>query len=479
MIYLLQDCYKDPNGGYHDILKIGYSSRSFLEGRKSQYDTHNYGYKLLSEREGSQELERYLHRRLQEYNLSLEWFKYDQEVINIFNEVSENDISQFKSQEELNEYIRDYILDNLIPSVNKLLSLYLKKILDELKEKDIDYEENENLYRKEILEVFKFVSFKEREYFENLNFTSQENIKILEDHNLIISKSKKKDKFLLESIVLFYKTKRKKKELSKESFDELLNKRRESTKAILSGFEKLSKKEKVEYSQKIKDSIKVSKYERDFVSISSKTNSPVYNKFIELADKRAWKVSQKDYQDQISVTKAISDLDYDLLNGIPEEFGLAIQSFIKEFDGTTLFAEKLRIYCEYLDFYFDNKYVTENIKFYVKDPDFQKFYEFYGTTGCKAKKYLRLDLEKGIVDNTEDRQSKLILELDKYFKPSLKYTLKDIKNSLKIIYDELGVSNSPKASDIENYFEIKPILIQNKETKKRDKGYLIISKKVI
>lgn len=31
MIYLLQDCYKDPNGEYHDILKIGYSNRSFME----------------------------------------------------------------------------------------------------------------------------------------------------------------------------------------------------------------------------------------------------------------------------------------------------------------------------------------------------------------------------------------------------------------------------------------------------------------
>ena len=479
MIYLLQDCYKDTNGEYHDILKIGYSNRSFMEGRKSQYDTHNFGYKLLSEREGSQELERYLHRRLQEYNLSLEWFKYDQEVINIFNEVSENDISQFKSQEELNKFIRGYILDNLIPSVNKLLSLYLKKILDELKEKDIDYEKNENLYRKEILGVFKFVSSKEREYFENLNFTSQENIKILEDHNLIISKSKKKDNFLLESIVLFYKTKRKKKELSKESFDELQNKRRESTKNLLDLYNSANSDQKSDYLQKLKDSIKVSKYERDFVSISSKTNSPVYNKFIELADKRAWKVSQKDYQDQISVTKAISDLDYDLLNGIPEEFGLAIQSFIKEFDGTTLFAEKLRIYCEYLDFYLDNKYVTENIKFYVKDPDFQKFYEFYGTTGCKARKYLRSDLERGVVDNSEDKQSKLILELDIYFKPSLKYTLKDIKNSLKTIYDKLGVSNSPKAVDLKNYYNISEIKLYDSITKKQSKGYLIISKKVI
>ena len=49
MIYLLQDCYKDENGKYHDVLKIGYSSKFFQKGRKSQYDSHNYGYKLLSE----------------------------------------------------------------------------------------------------------------------------------------------------------------------------------------------------------------------------------------------------------------------------------------------------------------------------------------------------------------------------------------------------------------------------------------------
>jgi hypothetical protein len=29
MIYLLQDCYKDNEGEYHNILKIGYSKDSF------------------------------------------------------------------------------------------------------------------------------------------------------------------------------------------------------------------------------------------------------------------------------------------------------------------------------------------------------------------------------------------------------------------------------------------------------------------
>ena len=104
--------------------------------------------------------------------------------------ISENDISGVTVQEDINEHIREYILNNLIPSVsmNKLCSLYLKKILEELKEKDPDYEENKILYRKEILGVFDFVISKEKEYFEELDFTSQENIKILEECNLIVGK---------------------------------------------------------------------------------------------------------------------------------------------------------------------------------------------------------------------------------------------------------------------------------------------------
>ena len=60
MIYLLQDCYKDDKGEYHDVLKIGFSKDSFSRNRQGQYNTHNFGYKFLGEREGSCELENYL-----------------------------------------------------------------------------------------------------------------------------------------------------------------------------------------------------------------------------------------------------------------------------------------------------------------------------------------------------------------------------------------------------------------------------------
>ena len=70
MIYLLQDCYKDEDNIYHDILKIGYTKDKFDSSRRSMYNTHNFGYKFLGEKEGSQWLETFLHRKFSKYRLS-------------------------------------------------------------------------------------------------------------------------------------------------------------------------------------------------------------------------------------------------------------------------------------------------------------------------------------------------------------------------------------------------------------------------
>ena len=154
MIYLLQDCYKDPNGEYHDILKIGYSSRSFLEGRKPHYDTHNFGYTFLGEKEGSVELESYLHYRFKDYQISTEWFRYDQEIIDVFNEISEDDDLPFTSDKEIIKYSRKYILDNLIPSVSKLSDLFLKKLLSEVKRESEKFSDFVYLYENGDAESF-------------------------------------------------------------------------------------------------------------------------------------------------------------------------------------------------------------------------------------------------------------------------------------------------------------------------------------
>jgi len=129
MIYLLQDCYKDDKGNYHDILKIGYSKDSFSKSRKGAYDTHNYGYKLLAEREGSIELETFLHKYYKEYQISTEWFIYNQEIVDNFLtiEIQEDTISK----EDIISIVRKNII-NSISTSDELYKKYSNSIIDEL-----------------------------------------------------------------------------------------------------------------------------------------------------------------------------------------------------------------------------------------------------------------------------------------------------------------------------------------------------------
>ena len=58
-----------------------------------------------------------------------------------------------------------------------------------------------------------------------------------------------------------------------------------------------------------------------------------------------------------------------------------------------------------------------------------------------------------------------------------RYSLKELKDIIKQIYDELNLTKTPKASDVLEIFEVKSIVIVDKTTKKRIAGYEIISLK--
>ena len=473
MIYLLQDCYKDNKGEYHDILKIGYSKDSFSKNRQGQYNTHNFGYKFLGEREGSCELENYLHKLLKEYNLSREWFKYSEEIIDKFWKIKEEDISDFSSQDELNEYIRSYILNHLVPSVNKLKELYLNQVLSEIKEKDTEYEKYEDIYKREIISVFEFISSRQYDYFYNLNFNSSENIEKLKKYDLVLPKNK--SSFFKNNISIYYKTTTEIQ--TREEFETIQDERRNETRILLEGFQNLTSEQQIAYTKKLRDGIEVSKYSDDFVSISNKTGQPVHNHFIELAHERSWEISQKDYQDQISVTKVMEDKGYTVT-----EEGKYIQEdpdflrFKSEFESTPQFSKRLKIYCEYLDRYIDNPRLSGYIMFYVKDPRYHKYYSHYGTLGCKAKEFREQDLEVGLKSGIDmDNNIDLVYSS---FIPGEKYSTKIIKSMLKDIYSSLGITKTPKAKDLEEYFITEPTKLSNSDTGKRENGFKIISKRV-
>ena len=65
-------------------------------------------------------------------------------------------------------------------------------------------------------------------------------------------------------------------------------------------------------------------------------------------------------------------------------------------------------------------------------------------------------------------------EILKEFVISERYSKSSIKARLERIYNSLKYNKTPKASDLEEYFEIKECRVLNSDTGKRDAGFEII-----
>jgi hypothetical protein len=81
--------------------------------------------------------------------------------------------------------------------------------------------------------------------------------------------------------------------------------------------------------------------------------------------------------------------------------------------------------------------------------------------------------------NALGKESDLKIHLLSLFFPGYRYTLKDIKEKIREVYNTLGITGrTPKASLLLKYYNIKPILTPpNKETGKRENGYEILGYK--
>ena len=282
----------------------------------------------------------------------------------------------------------------------------------------------------------------------------------------IVGRQRNRNNPFKNNIVIFYRTIRKTEIEDREAFDKTQKQRKESTNTLLTEFQKMSIKGQKEYFQKLKADIEVSKYENDFISISKKTNQPVYNSFIEIAQERGWEVSQKDYQDKISVTKSLESLTSNI-SEYQSDLEKEVQDFLdNKFYKTGIFHEKMKMYCEFMDKHKGNKEVSDIIYFKIKDPKYRKYYNFYGSSGCKAVSYKENKLKLGMIDTSKGDE--LFSAIHNKFKEGEKYLKKDIKLILQDIYRDLGITTSkPKTTDLGKYFNLTRVRIKQQE------GYLL------
>ena len=88
----------------------------------------------------------------------------------------------------------------------------------------------------------------------------------------------------------------------------------------------------------------------------------------------------KYFPEEIIISSNLSEYQSDLEK--------EVQDFLdNKFYKTGIFREKMKMYCEFMDKYNGNKEVSDIIYFKIKDPKYRKYYNFYGTSGCKAVSY--------------------------------------------------------------------------------------------
>lgn len=136
------------------------------------------------------------------------------------------------------------------------------------------------------------------------------------------------------------------------------------------------------------------------------------------------------------------------------------------------FTDKMR-YIYSLDFDSDfMKLILDNLS----DSSYSKYYYSISKERASALKYQKGNLEKEYKDQKIKLMStdQVIEEIKNKFKIGEKYTKSYIKETLRSIYESNGYNKTSKASDLEEYFELKPCQIVNKETGKLDHGFKIV-----
>ena len=162
------------------------------------------------------------------------------------------------------------------------------------------------------------------------------------------------------------------------------------------------------------------------------------------------------------------------LSEYQSELEKEVQDFLdNKFYKTGLFHEKMKMYCEFMDLHQGNKEISDIIYYKIKNSDFRKYYNFYGTSGCSAKKYVKKLLEEGTINISKDDELSSVVH--KKFQVGERYTLKEIKLVLQDIYRDLGITSKPKATDLEKYFNLTRTKFSDPKTKKRIEGYLLKS----
>ena len=161
---------------------------------------------------------------------------------------------------------------------------------------------------------------------------------------------------------------------------------------------------------------------------------------------------------------------YDISDDIQSQLYFSQDDIVIKFKGLPTFRDRMKFLC---------KEDIDNISDILNQIPlvYKVYYIVLGPERCKALNYEVTKISKEFSDMQFDK-SQLEDEIYKTFTIGERYTKSRIKETLKNLYKFLGYNKTPKANDLEKYFELKECkVLVDKESGKRDMGFEIIKRK--
>jgi hypothetical protein len=290
------------------------------------------------------------------------------------------------------------------------------------------------------------------------------------DLEQILGRQRLKENFWKNTATMFIKTTRGANKVPWEEFKKRLDEKETKTISLLRSYGSVSLEDKHNLAEKYQKDARVSHYRDDYVAVNEHAGSdlvPVFNKLMQVSEIRAFEMQQTDYADRFTVFNAVAD------KGLAGNIEKPIKELAAEFNNINDEVTKLRFIVNLGD---EDLTKEELNSFFSLIPDnkYFNYYDILGFDGIKACKcqesYVKRKIDDIKGNSMMDRNVKE--EIYRLFKVGNRYVKSDIKSTLKLLYDRLGYQKAAKASDLEQYFEVKGILTSDKKA-----GFELLSKK--
>ena len=261
-------------------------------------------------------------------------------------------------------------------------------------------------------------------------------------------------------------------DITQEEFNAVLERKKQTTESLLRSYERSLDEDKHALAKKYLDDLKVQNYRNDYVAINHHAGSdlkPQMNQLVMISEKRAFRIQQEDYANRFNVMVAIVN-----------QFGLEsidqdIQIFLEGFESAPKIRDKYKFICNYINS--QPEEIKEKLIQHIPEP-YRTHYLSLGSAfiisvGGERSKILDVFNARSTTKIYTEQDLEEVVY--KRFNIGDRYTKSQIKELLKDIYKSLDISRTAKASDLNQWFDVKRTTLAVEG--KRAEGFELLNRK--